>query len=645
VRLPFSAIPAEGEIVGSVVTRNVERSGIPQGQLLQALTGQKGIRSMLATLPGYLRTLTTTLPLGHPLTDINVAIRAHSAFQYFTYFDTPEKRKVAFQLLAEEDFSQRVALALGLAKYKCEPSPRSPRFCPECVQVDKRACGFAFFHREHQLPGVGVCWLHGSILAHGCSKCGAYPIFRLGLSTPGKCLCSQISPLPAFDYLPMSLPALHWIARESAHIVASEGTQIHSVREYLRSKAIRSGFGNGRCPSNVKLAGAIESRFGLDLLNWLGYPALTLGAPSGWIGKSLYPKQENRSPTLVFLLFVGIFADSVKGFEAEAEEFQNLSGVCVHDISAIERPASRRAPVRESSVPEWKTRLHEVLIAVDFNLNSASKRLHVSLCQIAHEALAQGIRVPLTHQRASKRLATVLPQVHADLRDGMPQAQVLAKHHIGGWMLIRIMLDCPGLYEANRSAAAPWFVNMHRQKILALMASRNDVSRSSVREVLPGSYYSLLQADKDWFHAHVPRRARPPNSRRHKTDFPALDGKLALLAEGAVDKILSAKRPRQVTRSGILRCIRAMNKFGQYRQMLPLTESVLSTHAESRIQFMERKIRWAVQEMSGAGVAISVNLLRRKVGLGARLLRGYRPLILRIVQDMGALIHQQSFFA
>jgi hypothetical protein len=118
-----------------------------------------------------------------------------------------------------------------------------------------------------------------------------------------------------------------------------------------------------------------------------------------------------------------------------------------------------------------------------------------------------------------------------------------------------------------------------------------------------------------------------------------------LLAEGAVDKILSAKRPVQITRSRILRRISAINRFVQNRQMFPLTESVLSTHAESRIQFMERKIRWSVQEMSGAGVAISVNSLRRKVGLQASILRGYRPLILRTAQDMGALIHQRSFFA
>ena len=579
------------------------------------------------------------------MTDVNVAIRAHSSFPYFTYFDSPEKRREAFQLLAEEDISQRVALALGLAKYKCGPSPRSPRFCPECVRVDKRAHGFAFFHREHQLPGVGVCWLHGSILAHGCSECGAYPIFQLGLSTPGKCWCSsQLSPLPAFDHLPMNLPALHWIARESAHMVAAEGTRIPSVREYLRSKAIRSGFGSERCLSNVKIAGAIESRFGLDLLNWLGYPALTLGEPSAWIGRSLYPKLENRSPTVVFLLFVGIFADSIQGFEAEAEEFRRSSGVCVHDISAIEHAGSRRVQVGESSIPEWKIRLHEVLRAVDFHLNSASQRLHVSLSQIAYEALAQRIRVPLTHQSASKLLASMLPQVHADLRDGMPQTQVREKHQIGDWMLIRIMLDCPGLYEANRSAAASWLLNMHRQKTLALMASKSDVSRNSVREALPGSYDFLLRADKEWFHTHVPRRARTRYNRR-KTDFQVLDGSLALLAEGAVDKILSAKRPVQITRSRILRRISAINRFVQNRQMFPLTESVLSTHAESRIQFMERKIRWSVQEMSGAGVAISVNSLRRKVGLQASILRGYRPLILRTAQDMGALIHQRSFFA
>jgi hypothetical protein len=58
-----------------------------------------------------------------------------------------------------------------------------------------------------------------------------------------------------------------------------------------------------------------------------------------------------------------------------------------------------------------------------------------------------------------------------------------------------------------------------------------------------------------------------------------------------------------------------MEKFSMIQSWLPLTKATLDRNAETQSQYLERKISWAVREMAIAKIPISVNLLRRKVGM------------------------------
>lgn len=46
--------------------------------------------------------------------------------------------------------------------------------CTSCLHEDERQHGIAYWHREHQAPGVAVCWKHGTSLVSSCPKC-SYP--------------------------------------------------------------------------------------------------------------------------------------------------------------------------------------------------------------------------------------------------------------------------------------------------------------------------------------------------------------------------------------------------------------------------------------------------------------------------------------
>lgn len=46
------------------------------------------------------------------------------------------------------------------------------RWCPKCVEADQLQFGTAYYHRNHQLPGVHTCYKHGCSLNEECVKCG-----------------------------------------------------------------------------------------------------------------------------------------------------------------------------------------------------------------------------------------------------------------------------------------------------------------------------------------------------------------------------------------------------------------------------------------------------------------------------------------
>lgn len=45
------------------------------------------------------------------------------------------------------------------------------QLCTACVEEDVRMHGMAYWHRAHHVPGVSVCWRHGSPLLASCPRC------------------------------------------------------------------------------------------------------------------------------------------------------------------------------------------------------------------------------------------------------------------------------------------------------------------------------------------------------------------------------------------------------------------------------------------------------------------------------------------
>lgn len=454
MRFHFFPTPAEAETIYSGFCRCAERSGLLQQHIVSELTSQRDIDSLYGALPGYLKRLAASLPAGHPWTNTQRSVRLHTAMPYYTYFDSPTRRNKAMQAVESNDFSHEVGMALGLTQYRCGAGPKHPRFCSECKAENEAALGFSYFRREHQLPGVIVCWKHGDILSHGCRICGPYPLPHRGLSMPGRCLCAgEQMPLPVVEELPGDPDVLKWLATESAYMVQADGTRCPCVLDEFRRQALNDGLCRGLKPAYADIANALERRFGVSILNWLGYPAWTNGRPSAWIRGLLHNYEQKRRPTIVLLLIVGLFKNSVASFEA------------LSSVSETTSPGGTRV-----GGADWRANLPRLLARYSFELWTVAKLVGVSHGTVAAEAREQGVPVPLTTSILAKLGGMKIEGIRHDLRAGVPKTEIKKKHCVNDRELDRIELDTPGIHDSWKRAAQR-IRDQHRRRPIDLKAA------------------------------------------------------------------------------------------------------------------------------------------------------------------------------
>ncbi|MBJ6798822.1 TnsD family Tn7-like transposition protein [Geomonas propionica] len=315
---PSFPVPAEGETLFSLFTRCKATSGFPADAIVQDLTGQRLKSRLLAALPAYLPTMAANLHKKHPFSDPLNVIRQHSMFPYLAYFMPASKRAEFEAKVASTDVTQPIGLGMGLSKYPVNIMA-APRFCPACIEEGINENGFPYFRREHQLPGVYVCWRHRRVLYHGCNRCGEYPLRNNSLTLAGECNCdSGIEPLQAVSMEGPPPPSLLWLAEQSAHLLTSLGTQSDPVAK-LGRKAVAEATNRLGTVDYRSVANKIMEFFGEDALRLLNIDVFTKGEPASWIRRFFYGDRGQR-PTILYLLLVGAYFNSVREFELQRSE-------------------------------------------------------------------------------------------------------------------------------------------------------------------------------------------------------------------------------------------------------------------------------------------------------------------------------------
>lgn len=235
------------------------------------------------------------------------------------------------------------------------------KICPHCLIADKKEHGWPYLHRSHQIPGITICWRHGTALLERCPDCScpyslpsqlvetAWRGCSCGLNT--KTLASRPSPEPTKHEHQLAQFAHELLQAESIQLTRAQLTQLY------RQQAHALGMQWGAFRINRQLLiKRIVAFFGPALLSRID-PAFRKKSHAGWL-KVFEEKSNTESPLyrhilLSFFLFrsYAVFREKAITVSQEANKHANIE-------SSIEQKADGAASRLSAQLEQAALRYH-----------------------------------------------------------------------------------------------------------------------------------------------------------------------------------------------------------------------------------------------------------------------------------------------
>lgn len=231
---------------------------------LWELFGSRGVKPII-DLPCRIQSFVDRLPLGHCY-NVDFFIDNHTLFPYYQAFLPKERRRLARDEMI-------LGKGKGIHALVGIHTQRLPstwfRFCPKCVEEDKRKFGECYWHRLHQLPGVEICPLHEVLIEKSIVRTGRRNNGLLYLISAEQAL---IDALPSRTSTFSNFDALLQIAQESAYFLEHPhlALDISMLNQKYRAILSLRGFLTARGSiREQELFKAFEEYYSQELLSFL----------------------------------------------------------------------------------------------------------------------------------------------------------------------------------------------------------------------------------------------------------------------------------------------------------------------------------------------------------------------------------------
>jgi hypothetical protein len=150
-----------GETIYSAASRYLDRMQFPKHSIVSQHFFGGQTRGALTDFPSNIEHLIQALPSYHVYTADKI-IDQHTLFPLFAPF-LPLDRAVALRQLMKSGAALLVLTKAGVANNKVS-RPQWLRYCPACVNYDRKIYGECYWHRVHQVSGVLACPIHEVML-------------------------------------------------------------------------------------------------------------------------------------------------------------------------------------------------------------------------------------------------------------------------------------------------------------------------------------------------------------------------------------------------------------------------------------------------------------------------------------------------
>lgn len=618
----FFPDPYPDELLYSVCARYQEQTQYPSYRsAIQELFGSINAIASI-DLPNRLSHFVKILPLDHHYT-VDSLIDNHTLFPFYNPF-LPKDRQIQLREDMASTSTSVVHKRAGIMASKVS-SPQWSRFCPVCLNEDRKKFGEGYWHRLHQVPGVEVCPTHRVFLQNSEIQATAREKRHGFISTEQS--IAEIKFIDKLNFVDSSHLAFLNLATNVQWLLthSSLNSDLQAVRNRYRVILANKGLATytGMIRSQ-QLLEAFQSHYSVEILQIL-QSKLDQQDDANWLIRLVRNAKGVQHP-LRHLLLIDFLQMTVEDFFQLSEDnspfgFKNwlcLNPVChyyqqrVIESYQLNHNARNGNPIGiftcpnckfayqrtgPDTKPEDQSRIGRVKSygsLWDDTLKNLWENSSLTMTEVA-DKLGFDWR---TIQKQAVRLNLVFP------RKG-PTAKVTN-------LSVLPLQSSPKNLEISIE-----IIMSHRQEWLKILKSNPDAGRRELTKKFQKDYVWLKRHDTEWLQQNLPDRKLKKKPCSSGVNWQKRDIELVEKVKLAANKIKNKPgRPLQITVSSIGREIGQQAILQQQIHKLPITAQAIAEVIETQEEFAIRRIWWAADCFKAEGICPTRTNFLLRVSLG-----------------------------
>ena len=436
--------------------------------------------------------------------------------------------------------------------------------CTACMEQDRVDTGWAYWHLEHQYPGVWFCELHGEPLYESTVKSTGVNRFLWSLPDRRNLTCDWMEKVTDCSALKkLSRMTLH-LCRENRGPGWLNGAQtVPVLREMVRQRGWLTPNGNLRsgemAPSYLAWCQCLCGPLELDAL-----PRIQSEAGSQ-VSRLLRAWRTGTHPLRVLVAASWLFADA----ESFIAAYDTLHGRKAQSPT-MDPPTGDSSPLITTYNDAVKAQLVE-LVQAGKSATAAASEVGVAV----GTAMAWLAQANVEVKRRPKSFKTGIQEsLKKDLKKGMDKSTAAKTHGVSVQAVTRFLRTEPGLHQTWQDAVFKNAQVKARKSWTADLAKYGHLGTNWIRAQDPSIYAWLYRNDRVWLQSN-----QPPVVARSATtvhlDWDRRDLALSAATEKVVEELKVGQPHKPLLLWQIFQAMPQLKPKLSALEKLPLTRRVI----------------------------------------------------------------------
>jgi hypothetical protein len=465
------------------------------------------------------------------------------------------------------------------------------KYCSVCVSEQIFNVGHSYWCRQHQIPGVTVCAIHGCAL-HVCTFTRAIGEF---LSVPGEKITSTATnDIPRFGpQVDFAILGRELVLANLPTILPEDRLAVYAEGARIRGLTKRNGI-----VDKTALAEALRRHY--DDFKGFAFRDRLLSSesvPLSWVhtifgrpGKALHP--------ICHLLMIGYLFKTI-------ESFTNQLGLCT-----ISKTANASTFIHQQEAkalqPQKEASNDELLKDLSLSCRQVAARLGLSVTTIVSKRRALGMPIA---SRPKHLTAVFLDRLKQLLKDGISPAVVAQTLSTSLSTVYRVRLEIKADLD-NRKASDILFAD--RERFVELLTGNESLSASQVRGLDPALYARLYRNDHKWLTENRPRRKA--DHRQDRVNWSSRDAEFSEIIDQFALEFLRNHDREQLTYSRMLRQL-PESMVRNNLDKLPRLNVLLQAYVETTKAYQKFRVRRVIKILLSSGIVVNKSAIMRRAGI------------------------------